>query len=313
MTAERKAFERERLALFERYGATMTPVRVPDRQGRETYVLDSGGGGDPLVLVHGGGSEGSIWAPIVASLAEERRVLVPDRPGCGLSYPVAYGGFDYGAAAVEWMADLLAGSNLDEVDVLANSMGGFFALSYGLSERHRIRRLVLAGAPAGLDRWLPYPLRLLGVKGVNRLVFALSGEPDLASTRSLFDDLLVADGDAVDDELLEVATTAQALPGAEVGWRTLLEECVTPLGFRKRYMIRDRVAELDVPTLFLWGEEDAFAPPSSGEALAARMPGAALERVEGAGHLPWLDRPEPVVRSTRRFLTETVREQRGTA
>lgn len=303
MITEQRRFEDDRIALFARYGVEMTARRVADRRGRETYLLDSGGSGDPLMLLHGGGSEGSIWAPIAGRFADRHRVLVPDRPGCGLSYPIAYGGFDFRAAAAEWFSEVVDGLELDAVDVMGNSMGGFFSIAYGLSERSRARRIAFAGAPAGLDRWGPWPLRFTGLKGVNRLVFALAGEMDADGLQDLYRKMLVADADALDQDYLEVWAAGGALPGAQVGWRTLLEECVTLFGFRRRYMLRDDFPELDVPILMVWGEEDAFASPDSGEALAEQMRNARLVRVPAAGHLPWLDAPDAVVDPVRQFLS----------
>ena len=54
------------------------------------------------------------------------------------------------------------------------------------------------------------------------------------------------------------------------------------------------MARLPVPTLFLWGDRDAFAPPSIGQDLAARMPSARLVTLPDTGHLPHLERPEAV-------------------
>jgi pimeloyl-ACP methyl ester carboxylesterase len=306
MPASERTFEDHRIKLFERYGPTPTPRRVRDRHGRETYVLDLGGDGPPLVMIHGGGSEASIWTPIAARFTDTHRVLVADRPGCGLSYRVAYGGFDCRAAAAAWLTDLVDGLDLGPVDILANSMGGFFSLAYTLTDGARVRRIALAGAPAGVDRWIPYPLRLMGLKGVNRLLFALQGEMDVDDVRDMFDDMLVADVERVDEQLLEVGARAGSLPGALVAWRTLLEECITPGGWRRRYLIRDEVAGLDLPTLMVWGEDDAFASPESGAELASRMPDARLVRVPDAGHLPWLDRPEAVVDPVREFLAADV-------
>jgi pimeloyl-ACP methyl ester carboxylesterase len=50
------------------------------------------------------------------------------------------------------------------------------------------------------------------------------------------------------------------------------------------------------PTVLIWGEADPWYPPALGEAYAARLPGARLERIAGAGHWPWLDQPEVVDR-----------------
>jgi pimeloyl-ACP methyl ester carboxylesterase len=58
------------------------------------------------------------------------------------------------------------------------------------------------------------------------------------------------------------------------------------------------------PTLFAWGDTDTFAPASSGQELAARMPAASVDVLEDAGHLPQLDQPEALARSLNRFLTQ---------
>ena len=53
---------------------------------------------------------------------------------------------------------------------------------------------------------------------------------------------------------------------------------------------------------FVWGEKDAFAPPSSGEDLAARMPNARLVAVEDAGHNVWLDQLDACLEPITEFL-----------
>lgn len=311
MNRQQREFERRRLELFERYGAEMEPLWATDRQNRRTCLLDSGGGGTPLLMVHGGGSNAAEWAPIAGSLAEERRVLVVDRPGFGLSYPMDYEGVDVRKSASEWLTDLLDDLGLDAVDVAANSMGAYFTLSYMLSdeELHHVRRLVLLGAPAGVDRWIPYQLRILGTKGLNRIAFALAGTPDIDSIRQFHEQLLVAHPEALDDEYLDVAARAARLPRARMAWRTLLEECVSLAGFRPRYMIRDEVPSIETPTLFLWGEQDAYALPESGAELARKMTSGKIERVRAAGHLPWLDRPERVTDSIESFLEPSKTEK----
>ena len=57
--------------------------------GISTAVLE-GGDGPPLVLLHGGiECGGAYWAPVIARLAENHRLVVPDAPGLGESEPVA--------------------------------------------------------------------------------------------------------------------------------------------------------------------------------------------------------------------------------
>lgn len=51
-----------------------------------------------------------------------------------------------------------------------------------------------------------------------------------------------------------------------------------------------------VDALVLWGEQDPWYPPAVADEYAAGLPGATVERIAGAGHWPWLDRPEVVDR-----------------
>lgn len=74
-------------------------------------------------------------------------------------------------------------------------------------------------------------------------------------------------------------------------------------GWRRQLMMRDDLAKLPVPTLFIWGDKDAFAPPSSGEDMVARMANAKIEIISDAGHLPHLDRPAAVAAIITRFLS----------
>ena len=53
---------------------------------------------------------------------------------------------------------------------------------------------------------------------------------------------------------------------------------------------------VDAPIELLWSEQDPWCPPALADAYAAVLPGARIERIAGAGHWPWLDRPELVER-----------------
>jgi 3-oxoadipate enol-lactonase len=59
----------------------------------------------------------------------------------------------------------------------------------------------------------------------------------------------------------------------------------------------------DVPTLVMVGESDTLTPPDQARAMAETIPGARLEVISGAGHLPPLEQPDEVTRRLREFLT----------
>ena len=58
--------------------------------------------------------------------------------------------------------------------------------------------------------------------------------------------------------------------------------------------MRGELGGLTTPTLFGWGDHDRLGEPRLGEEMAQLMPDARVAIIEGAGHLPWLDRPQQV-------------------
>lgn len=298
--AATEAFERERLELFARYGFEAKSRRVADREARSTYVLSRREGARATVLVHGGLSQAGEWAPVAGRIPG--RVIIPDRPGCGLSHPIDYRGVDYRTSAADWLLDLLDGIDADRVDLVGNSMGGFFSIAFALAHPDRVRRLVLVGAPAGLDMHLPLFLRLWGNAITGPLIRRLEITDAETLRRRVFAPLLVAHAEDVPLELLEMSVAAGALPGVNRASYTMLRAVTTLRGFRRSLMMREELGRLGVRTLFLWGDRDAFAPPSSGRDMAARMPAAAIQVIPETGHLPHLERPNTVATAIIRFL-----------
>lgn len=289
------AFERERLALFTRYGFEGESRWITDREGRRTYLIGRGEGSCPTLLVHGGLSQASEWALLAGRLPGH--VIIPDRPGCGLSYPIDYRDIDYRTAAASWLLDLVDGIEAEQVDLVGNSMGGFFSMAFALAHPDRVRRLILPGAPAGLDKHIPLFLRLWGNQSVGPLMMKLgiTHPPSAEALRKrVFATLLVAYPERVPLDMLEVMIAAAAIPGVGLTAHTMLRAVTNLRGWRPQLMMRDDMAQLSVPTLFAWGEADAFAPPSSGRDMVARMPDAHIEVIADAGHLPYIDRPDTV-------------------
>lgn len=309
MNAE--TFERERLALFARYGFAGESRWATDPRGRRTYMIARGEGSCPTLLLHGGLSQAGEWALLAGRIPGH--VLVLDRPGCGLSFPIDYRGVDYRKAAAEWLRDLVDAIGAERVNLVGNSMGGFFSMAFATAYPERVRRLVLVGAPAGLDRQIPLVLRLWGNPVTGPLIIELKltnpSTPERLRDR-VFAPLLVAHPERVPRELLEISIAGASLPGAGRTSYTILRAVTTLRGWRRRLMMRADMARLAVPTLFLWGDADAFAPPASGEELAARMPDASIEILPDTGHLPYLDRPDAVATAINRYLGLTPTTER---
>jgi 2-hydroxy-6-oxonona-2,4-dienedioate hydrolase len=298
-------FERERLALFARHGFDGHSRWVTDREGRRTYVIARGEGTSPTILVHGGLSQASEWSLLAGRLPGH--VILPDRPGCGLSYPIDYGRVaDYRQAAADWMLDLVDGIGADRVDLVGNSMGGFFVLAFAMAHPDRVRRLVLVGAAAGTHPEVPLFPRLWGRPVIGSLIGRMKITDPEIFRRQILARLLVAHPERVPLDFIEILMAAMAIPGADRAAQTMLHAFTTLRGVNPRLMLLDDLARLRAPTLFLWGDADAFAPPWRGQEAAARMPDARVVVLPDTGHLPQVDEPETVAAAIIDFLVPAI-------
>lgn len=293
-------FERERLALFARHGLEAESRWVTDGEGRRTYIVQRGGDGEcPTVLIHGGLSQAGEWSLVAGRLAGP--VVIPDRPGCGLTYSIDYRQTDFRRAAADWVLDVVQGVGADKVDLVGASIGGYFCMAFALAHPERVRRLVLVGAPPGLSRDCPMFIRLLGTPGIGRLISGMKITDPETNRKRVFSNL-VAHPEALPLEILEHDIDAMALPGVARDGHTTIRAVTTLRGFRTELLLREDVTHLQVPTLFLWGDADTFIPISCGQQAAASMPDARFTVVPDAGHALHLDRPATVADRITEFI-----------
>jgi 2-hydroxy-6-oxonona-2,4-dienedioate hydrolase len=300
-------FERDRLALFARNGFDAASRWLVDTSGKKTYAMIRDGHGPTTLVIHGGLAEAGVWYAMAGRLAERLtgKIVVPDRPGHGLTHGIDYTGVDYRKAAVEWMLHLVDSLGERQVDLVGNSMGGYFCLVFALAHPERVRRLAIVAAPAGVDRPLPLFLRLWGRPVIGNVISAMMGgmkDPEELRTKVLAS--MVARPERIATDALEVLFRAGARPDWHPMARSMVRAVSDLGGWRPELDIREEVARLAVPTVFAWGDKDNFAPPASGEDLARRMPNARFELLENAGHLPQLDAPEECAAVVGRFFTE---------
>ncbi len=257
-------------------------------RGRRTayHHSDRGAGGAPLCLVHGSGGERGVWKSQFR-LADSYPVVAPDLSGHGDSEDVA------AAAGYETLSayadDTLAaledvGHDPDDAVLVGSSMGGAVCLHLCLERDVTPRALVLAGSGARLP-----------VMQALRDWLAPDGDFDRALEFLHAPSRLFADPE---DRLRDVSAAAMRACGRAVVERDFVT-C-------HRFDVRDRLDEVTVPALALFGEADALTPRRFHEELAAGLPDADLGVVEAAGHLAMLERPAAFNEALTHFLSERV-------
>jgi pimeloyl-ACP methyl ester carboxylesterase len=297
----RERFGQLRHAAFAGRGFAGEGRRIPDRAGRESYALVRGKGPCPTVLVHGGVGTTIEWAQVAARI--DRPVVIPDRPGFGLSDPHDYHQAGFRAGAASWLLDLTDGLGVKQIDLVANSMGGFFAIAFAAAHPGRVRRLILSGSAAGLFPRIGLFLQLWATPGIGALISRIRFRDTETLRKRVFGSYLVHP-ERLPTDLLEVALAGINLPGTAQTNRAILQAVATLRGWRPEMRLDDALAALDVPTLFVWGANDQLAHPDVARDLARRMGNAQLTVIEDAGHIPHLDQPDAVAAAINQFLCQ---------
>src|SRR5262245_48232980 len=119
-----------------------------------------GGGGPAVVLLHGYGETGDMWAPLAVDLARDHTVVVPDLRGLGRSSKPS-SGFDKKTQAGD-VAGVLAALRIEQIDLVTHDIGNMVGFAFAAQHPERVQRLVLIDAPLpGVGPWeeiLKHPL-----------------------------------------------------------------------------------------------------------------------------------------------------------
>lgn len=250
------------------------------------------GRGKPLILIHGGLSHSIEWFSILKQLSSHFHLFVVDRPGHGLSDPINYSNVDYQKSAVDFIHAFMGSIGLQKASLLGNSMGGYFAICFGLAYPGRVDKLFLIGAPAGLNRRIPPMLRLMGTKGINKLLAKTIARPSISNLKMIHKQILVANTDQLPQVYFENGYYHMLLPEIAMSQRTMLENVLNLRGWKEKYYLTDQLDQLRPAVHFIWGDQDAFENHNTGIKKAGKVKEHTFDIVENAGHCPWLDQPD---------------------
>jgi 3-oxoadipate enol-lactonase len=247
-----------------------------------------GGGGPPLLLLHGFGGAAWNFTGMAPLLAAERRLLIPDLPGHGGSEALP-------APSMAGFADAVAALLDEPVGVFGHSMGGVVALR--LAERHPqlVRGLVLA-APAGISSSSRAATITLGLAAVVKPAKIAGRRVDRIGRsrrlkRLVFGRFEVANAEALTEEAVHGFLRGPALHTDTLGAAHALA------GADPRQNL-DRVR---VPALVLFGARDRQVPLADGFEYARRLH-APLRMIADCGHLLIGERPDVCARAALEWL-----------
>jgi pimeloyl-ACP methyl ester carboxylesterase len=253
----------------------MPTVNAP---GTELYY-ERAGEGEPLLLIQGMSATHMAWGrPFRDALEQSFETIVFDNRGVGRSgqAQLPFEIKDLAADAV----GLLDALEIESAHVVGISMGGMIAQELALAHPDRIRTLTIGasycGGPEG-TLMAPEDLQMLGA------AYA-SGEREQV-LRAMWEINLSPGFREDDSQFAAFAEMGSALPAPQPVVLQQMRACGA-------HDTHDRLAHISLPTLVIHGDVDRLLGYANGRQIAARIPGARLETLEGVGHMFWWEQPE---------------------
>ncbi|MDX6399422.1 MAG: proline iminopeptidase [Gaiellaceae bacterium] len=259
----------------------------------------------PLLALHGGpGSTHNYFGPL-NGLADERPVVLYDQIGCGNSDR---------PQDIDWSVDVFREEvdavrsqlGLDRIHLLGTSWGGMLALEHVLSGAEGIVGLILSSTLANVDQWATEQMRLRNalppdvVEVLDRHDRAGTyDDPEYERAMQAYMDRHFYRGPQPREEL-ERMDEGRA-PDVYRAMQGPNEWTVT--GAIKGWDVRDRLKEIDIPTLVIRGRHDMCTDPIA-ETLVKGIPNSREVVLEESSHTPCLEQTDEYLAAISKFMRE---------
>lgn len=233
------------------------------------------GEGRPVLCLHGWGDTKATFVGLEAGLKSDFSVIALDLPGFGQSQapPEVWDLDDY----AKFVAAFLTKLSIDPYAVIGHSNGGALAIRSLATGAWPAQKLVLL-ASAGIRTRQRVKRQIL------RIVAKVGKLATFWAPISFRQKLRVRLYGVAGSDML-------AVPHLEETFKRTV-----------RQDIQADAAELGLPTLLIYGQDDTATPPADGQVLAGLIPGARLEVLEGVGHFVHQDAPDKVETLVKEFL-----------
>ena len=243
-------------------------VELP--QGRLRFLKLGDAAGEPVLFLHGYGADLNNWLFNQPAVAANHTTYALDLPGHGGSAKAVGDGTIASLAAA--VLAFMQSQDIAKAHLVGHSMGGAVALALATGQPGKVASATLVcPAGLGLEIAMDYIDGFIGASRRKKL------EPVLQ--------MLVANPDLVTGEMIEDVLKYKRLDGVDAALRTL-RDALFP-GGKQGLVLKDRLAEAQVPIQVLWGRQDRVVPASHGQDLPARVQ---VTVFEDAGHLAHMEK-----------------------
>jgi pimeloyl-ACP methyl ester carboxylesterase len=257
-------------------------VEVSD--GRLTLHVKIAGTGPPLLYFHP--LPGLAWQPLLDQLARDHTVYAPEHPGTSPGDPQAIREVETFYELLLVYEEAVRALGLERPAAVGQSFGGMVAADLAATFPHLFSRLVLL-SPIGLWRDdAPIPLMEMVAgppEDTPTYLFAHPESPAALAARALPDDPAQIPALIAQSTWNVGCTTKFAWPIADHG-------------------LGRRLHRIAVPTLVIWGRDDALVPAAYAAEFGSRIAGSQVEVIDDCGHDVQTDQPERTWTAISKFL-----------
>jgi 3-oxoadipate enol-lactonase len=247
--------------------------KIVDVSDHETMVLDTGGEGVPMLLIHVLGLDHRFWRAIIPQLAKHDRVIAYDLRGHGRARGAPL------TTSLEQLAEdaqnILDGLGVKVADVYGSSYGGAIAQHLALVCPDRVRSLALIGTAARSPRE-PLEARAAAAEAQG-----MDAQVAPSLTRWFLPETIAEDRWPV--RYARACVRRAQVAEWSAAWRAM-----------SKLDVLDRLRELDTPTLVLSGAQDLSTPPEAMRPIAEMLPHAQFVSINPGSHFMALEQPGAV-------------------
>jgi 3-oxoadipate enol-lactonase len=239
----------------------------------ETMVLDTGGDGVPILLIHVLGLDHRFWRAVVPQLAQRGRVIAYDLRGHGRARgaPLTTSLEQLGEDARNLLDEL----GVKVADIYGSSYGGAVAQNLALAFPDRVRSLALLGTAA---RW---PRKLLEARAAAAETQGMDAQVAPSLTRWFLPETIAEDRWPV--RYARACVRRAQVTEWAAAWRAM-----------SKLDLLDQLPNLKRPTLVLSGVQDCSTPPEVMRPIAEKLPHAEFVPIDPGSHLMALEQPSTV-------------------
>lgn len=288
-----------------------TPSALVERPvvcGTITLNVATIGEGPPIVFLHGFPEHWRAFGPMMKALSRHFHCIAPDQRGFGQSQrPQDQNDYRIDILADD-IANLIASLGYQQVDIVAHDWGGLVAWHFGSRHSELVRRMVIFNAPN------PHCLQLaLDTDPAQRAASSYAAQFAQANSHMVFETKTASETwdaffgkDLAEGFLSQEDKATQIAQWEQDGaWKSMLK-WYRAAGFDYSGNLgaqRDPPDPVTVPTLLIWGKEDALFAPSALFGLGEIALNCEIREIEGGGHCVFREHPTLCNRLVAEFLS----------